>query len=214
MALDLGAGDVADITATPEELALRIKALRQSKARRERLRREVRQGLDAALTDPLTGLHNRRFAMHHLERVSERAARQRRCYAVLLCDLDRFKRVNDTHGHAAGDAVLVEVARRLSADLRGADTLSRLGGEEFLIVMPDTSLAAATAAAERLSARVRGAPVCLPCGGQIDMTMSVGLALGGHGAFATGPEAVEAADRALYEAKAAGRARVEVGSAA
>ena len=214
MALDLGAGDVAGADASAEELALRIEALKRWKERRERLRREVREGLDAALTDPLTGLHNRRYAMHHLARVSDRAARGRRRYAVLVCDLDRFKRVNDTHGHAAGDAVLIEVARRLSSDLRSADTLSRLGGEEFLVVMPDTTLASATAAAERLSALIRETPFDLPSGAQVDMTMSVGLALGGHGAFASGPEAVEAADRALYGAKARGRARVEVGSAA
>ena len=214
MALDLGAGDVAEIGADSEEIALRVRALRRWKDGRDRLRRGVREGLDAALTDPLTGLYNRRYAMPHLERVAANAAARRRTYAVLVADLDRFKRVNDTHGHAAGDAILVELARRLSANLRDADMLARLGGEEFLIVMPGVSLGQATAAAERLCALVRDAPFELPSGGTMPLTMSMGLSIGGGHGFGTGPAALEAADRALYDAKEAGRARVEVGRTA
>ena len=214
MALDFGAGDVAEIGAAPEELALRVRALRHWKDGRDRLRRGVRDGLQAALTDPLTGLYNRRYAMPHLDRVAERAAVHRRRYAVLVCDLDRFKRVNDLHGHAAGDAVLVEVARRLTGNLRGADTLARLGGEEFLVIMPDVGLTQATAAAERLCSIVRGTPFDLPSGASLRLTMSIGLAIGGERALPTGARAVEAADRALYDAKEGGRARITVSESA
>jgi two-component system cell cycle response regulator len=135
----------------------------------------------------------------------------------MLLDLDRFKAVNDTWGHAAGDAVLVEVARRLRETLRPADLLARMGGEEFLVALPEVTEAAARAMAERLRRAVGCAPVALPGGeGPVRVTVSIGLVLAGAGALAAQPAAaaIEAADRALLAAKADGRNQVTVGLSA
>ena len=217
MALDLGAGDAAPADADPEEIALRLRALIRWKRDGDRLRRTVRQGLRAALTDPLTGLYNRRYALPHLARTAAAAAEDGRSFAVMAIDLDRFKAVNDVHGHGAGDAVLVEVARRLRCNLRAPDLVARMGGEEFLVAMPGADLARASAAAERLCRMMREQPIEIPGGEAITVTMSIGLAMGGARRLGEAAGEAEAerliaeADRALYAAKADGRAKVTIG---
>ena len=223
LALDLGANDVATATGDPAELALRVRKQIRWKQGRDRLRQTVRDGLHAAITDPLTGLYNRRYAMPHLARICEVSRETGRRFGVLLVDLDHFKAVNDVHGHAAGDAVLVEVAERLRGNLRGMDLVARIGGEEFLVAMPDTGLDEARIVAERLCGLMRVQPIALPDGGAITVTMSIGLAMGGAQPGATAPElgceagcdtevrrVMDAADRALYGAKSDGRAQVTV----
>jgi two-component system cell cycle response regulator len=211
IALDLGASDLLVPPLEPEEMALRVATqLRRARGARA-MRRRLREGLQMAVTDPLTGLPNRRYALSHLARVAERAAARGTGFAALLLDLDRFKAVNDAHGHAAGDAVLRAVAGRLQGALRAVDLLARMGGEEFLAVLPESGPEEARAAADRLRRAVGEAPVPLPGGGHVTQTVSVGLACAQAGAGA-GPEKVdgliERADRALYAAKAAGRDRV------
>ncbi len=213
MALDFGANDLIESDADPAELALRLRIQAGRKRLADRLRESLEDGLRLAMTDPLTGLHNRRYAMTHLARIAARAREAGRSFAVMILDLDRFKAINDTHGHAAGDAVLVEVAARLSAQLRPADLLARIGGEEFLVGLPDTVLHDARAAAERLRRAVADKPVSLPHGrGAIPVTLSIGLALSEPGLAAPAPieDLFDRADMALLSAKHEGRNQVTV----
>ncbi len=167
------------------------------------------------MTDPLTGLHNRRYALPHLARIAERAQTAGRQFAVMVLDLDRFKSINDTWGHGAGDAVLIEVAERLKSNLRAVDLIARIGGEEFLIALPDTTLEAAQATAERLRRVVGDRPVPLPNGnGSIPVTLSIGLALGADPAAGSVEDLIGLADRALLGSKADGRNQVKVGRSA
>ncbi len=214
MALDLGATDLVPERFDAEELALRLKLQLHRKRMADRLRESVRDGLRMAVTDPLTGLFNRRYAMPHLARIAARAGETQRSYAVLAVDLDRFKSVNDTYGHAAGDCVLVEVSDRLRASLRGSDLIARIGGEEFLIVLSDTGLDEAQMIAERIRRTVEETPIAFGNGRAVSITLSVGLAMGGTASPAgesTADEVVARADRALLAAKAEGRNQVTVG---
>ncbi|MCB1388989.1 MAG: diguanylate cyclase [Rhodobacteraceae bacterium] len=219
MALDLGASDLLTLPLDAEETALRITLHLTRKRRADQLRRAVSTGLRLAVTDPLTGLYNRRYALAHLDRIAARAMEQGRRYAVMVLDLDRFKSVNDTFGHAAGDAVLETVAARLRENLRPSDLIARIGGEEFLVALPDATLGTARLAAERLCRVVGDTPVLLPDGrGTVTVTISVGLALGPSPSSglddSPAREALTRADAALLGAKADGRNQVTIASAA
>ena len=216
MALDLGASDLIEAHFDPEETALRLRAQIRRKRQSEQLREQLRSGLRLAVSDPLTGLYNRRYAEPHLARIAERARETGKRYAVMVLDLDRFKAINDTWGHAAGDAVLVEVARRLRDNMRPVDLLARIGGEEFLVAMPEARLGSARLAAERLCRVIEEEPVPLPGGaGTVTVTMSIGLALSdgtpGTGGADSAEQTMRRADRALLAAKSAGRNKVNVG---
>lgn len=210
MALDLGANDLIEADADPAELALRIRVQTGRKRQADRLREMVEDRLRLSMTDPLTGLHNRRYAMTHLARILGRPAAPGRGVAVMVLDLDRFKTINDTHGHAAGDAVLVEVSGRLAAQVRPVDLLARIGGEEFLIALPDVSPEDARSAAERLRRAVADLPVGLPHErGAIRVTASIGLTMHDDRS-APVAEIVDRADMALLKAKLDGRNQVTV----
>lgn len=219
VALDVGASDLLTLPLDPQETALRITLHIERKRRADGLRRAVSQGLRLAVTDPLTGLHNRRYALAHLDRIAARARDTGRRFAVMVLDLDRFKSVNDTFGHAAGDAVLETVATRLRTNLRPTDLVARIGGEEFLIALPEATTGTARLAAERLCRVIAEEPVTLPDGrGPVTVTASVGLALGPR----LGPEVdveparetLVRADAALMAAKSEGRNQVILSSAA
>lgn len=210
IALDLGADDLIDAGASPEEMALRLRAQAQRKRDIERLRARVDDGLRMAVTDPLTGLHNRRYALAQLGRLAAQARQADRPLAVMVLDLDRFKEVNDTHGHAAGDAVLVAVSDRLRANLRAGDLLARIGGEEFLLAMPEAPLPAAREAAERLRRVIAETPVALANGQRVTVTASVGLALGDPRDAAAVDLLIDEADAALLASKALGRNQVQI----
>ncbi|WP_433315769.1 diguanylate cyclase [Micromonospora sp. CA-269861] len=158
-----------------------------------------------SLTDPLTGLWNYRYLRESIRREVERASRFGRMLSVLALDLDRFKDVNDTYGHAAGDTVLAEFARRVRGEIREVDLAFRQGGEEFVLLLPETDARGAAIVAERLGAAVRDTPIAVEAyAGPVLVTVSVGIAVfPDHGG--TGREVLEAADDALYAAKAAGR---------
>ncbi|MFC4020723.1 diguanylate cyclase [Micromonospora sp. GCM10011542] len=160
-----------------------------------------------SLTDALTGLWNYRYLRESIRREVERASRFGRMLSVLALDLDRFKDVNDTYGHAAGDTVLAEFARRVRGEIREVDLAFRQGGEEFVVLLPETDARGAAIVAERLGAAVRDTAIIVEAhggGGSIVVTVSVGIAVyPDHGS--TGREVLEAADDALYAAKAAGR---------
>ncbi|MDG4648609.1 diguanylate cyclase [Roseibacterium sp. SDUM158017] len=206
IALDLGASDILYDPVDTQELAIRIRAQLGRKRQADRLRASLRAGLELAVTDSLTGLHNRRYALFQLERM---LARPGRSVAVMMLDLDFFKQINDRHGHATGDKVLRRVSRRLRAQLRSGDLLARMGGEEFLVALPDADRSAALDCAERLRRTIAGDPFeAGRDGAPINVTLSVGLALS-EGVAGDSPERlIECADRALYGAKSDGRDNV------
>ena len=210
MAFDLGADDVVGLQVSAVELALRTRSLLRRKREGDRRRARIEDGLRLAMVDPLTGLHNRRYALPHLAAIAARAAEAGRDYAVMVVDLDWFKAVNDKHGHAAGDAVLVEVAQRLQSNLRDEDLLARIGGEEFLVVLPDCSTTAARLVAERLCAALDERPIRLASGVSLKVTVSIGVAVSAlsAGGVLSVEALVEQADLALLESKGAGRNQV------
>ncbi|WP_371408308.1 diguanylate cyclase [Micromonospora zamorensis] len=158
-----------------------------------------------SLTDPLTGLWNYRYLRESIRREVERASRFGRMLSILAMDLDRFKDVNDTYGHAAGDTVLAEFARRVRGEIREVDLAFRQGGEEFVLLLPETDARGAAIVAERLGAAVRETPIAVEAyAGPVLVTVSVGIAVYPDNG-STGREVLEAADDALYAAKAAGR---------
>jgi two-component system, cell cycle response regulator len=214
-ALDLGADDVMTDGFEATELALRLKSMMRRKMMTEQMRATVRTGLKAAVFDPLTGLHNRRYAMPHLARIAEHAQQTNRPFAVMVADLDHFKTINDHYGHAAGDAVLIETAQRLRNNLRAMDMVARIGGEEFLIAMPNTTMAEARTAAARLCDEIGTQPFELPAPhAPIPVTISIGLTLGCLAGNLDGDDATNsekllaAADKALYSSKIGGRNQV------
>jgi two-component system cell cycle response regulator len=214
-ALDLGADDLMTDGFNAPELTLRLDALMRRKRMDARLRDSIRSGVKAAVRDPLTGLHNRRYAMPYLNRVAQHAQASGRPFAVMVADLDHFKRINDLYGHASGDAVLVEVARRLRDAVRASDLVARIGGEEFMIVMPGTTPEEARDAAVRICNDIGVAPFDLVDEvAQVQMTISIGMAIGDTGtrrevpADEQGVRLMAQADKALYSAKMRGRNRV------
>lgn len=196
---DLGANDHAFRPLDPNELRARARNQIRRKRYQERLRAELDRSLEMAVTDQLTGLRNRRYVRRHLDGLlrTEEAA-------VLLVDIDKFKSINDTHGHNVGDAALRDVAERLRVQLRAADVVARYGGEEFLAVLTGAPSAYALIVADRLQEAVAAEPVRV---GELvlPITISIGVAVGGPGVPAD--QLIGSADEALYRAKRDGRNR-------
>ncbi|PTM98887.1 PleD family two-component system response regulator [Mycoplana dimorpha] len=210
-ALDLGVTDYLMRPIEPNELLARSLTQIRRKRYNDRLRASVTQSMELAVTDGLTGLHNRRYLDGHLKLLIDRSNARGREMSVCITDIDRFKQINDTHGHDAGDAVLREFANRLRTAVRGADLACRYGGEEFVLVMPDTSAQTAATVAERLRMTIEQEPFQVGPGATLRVTASLGIAslLPGDG-----PEALmKRADAALYEAKRTGRNRVVAAAA-
>lgn len=161
-----------------------------------------------AIQDPLTGLYNRRWLEQSLPRLMQRARKDEQALCVLAVDIDHFKRYNDEYGHAAGDSVLTTLARILEANIRPSDTAIRIGGEEFLVILPETLATGARILAERLCEAIRQQPNSFE-GKQLPaLTISIGLACTDEAQDAT--RLIEAADAALYRAKNAGRDQVSI----
>ncbi len=216
-ALDLGASGLIPSNFKPKELAMRVRAQIKLKQEADALTAAVEDGMRLAATDSLTGLYNRRYAMTHARRILSEAKAAGRPVALLIGDLDHFKSVNDTYGHAAGDTVLTEISARLRANLRGPDVLARIGGEEFLIIMSETDSDRAAAVAKRVCEMVAARPVVIDAGQKaVAVTMSIGVATSdpSRPEVETVEALLERADQALYAAKAAGRNQVTVAAAA
>jgi diguanylate cyclase (GGDEF)-like protein len=177
-------------------------------AENRRLREENEQLREQASTDALTGLANRGAIFERLEREARRSVADGQALGVMMVDVDHFKSVNDTYGHAAGDAVLKEVSRRLRDSVRPGDSVGRYGGEELLVVVPDCDQTGLWLTAERLRTAVESAPVLTQVGA-IRVTVSVGAAVGEFRQAANVANLVSSADEALYRAKRSGRNRVE-----
>lgn len=209
VAFDIGANEVLPAGLPTEELALRLRGLMRRKQSADRVRISVQDGLRLAVIDPLTGLYNRRYAVSRLATIARRAHELAAGFAVLLVDLDRFKAVNDRHGHAGGDTVLVEIARRLTENLRAPDLLARIGGEEFLVVLPDCAADDAQRVAERLRRVIGDKSVRLSGGTEAHVTASIGVALAQSlSDLQDGSAVLERADRALLRAKSEGRNQI------
>jgi two-component system cell cycle response regulator len=213
IAFDLGANDVVSPDTDPQEIGLRLSRLLQRKRSDDRVRDTVNDGLRLAVIDPLTGLHNRRYALPQLGRLLLHSRQTGSQLALMVIDLDRFKSVNDMFGHAAGDHVLVEVARRLLANLRKGDLVARIGGEEFLVALPETGLCEASQLARRLCEAIEETPIAIGPKRHVALTVSIGLAEADAGAGSDAEAAaalVARADGALLRSKAKGRNRVTV----
>ncbi|MCW1752295.1 PleD family two-component system response regulator [Rhizobium acaciae] len=212
-ALDLGVNDYIIRPVDPNELVARSLTQIRRKRYNDRLRASVKQTIELAVTDPLTGLYNRRYLDNHLNVLFNRSMARGRPLSVLITDIDRFKQVNDTYGHDGGDEVLREFSNRVRSTIRGADLACRYGGEEFVVVMPDTSPEIAAAVAERLRAAIENAPFMLKHSGEaLNVTASFGIA-SRIASVLTPDQLMKQADLALYEAKNTGRNRVVAAAA-
>jgi two-component system cell cycle response regulator len=221
MAFDLGANAILSSDMPTAEIALRLRSVLRAKRRADARRERVQDGLRLSVIDPLTGLFNRRYAQARLAAMASRAIDHGRSVAVMVADIDRFKSVNDRFGHAVGDDVLIEVSQRLAANLRTDDLLARIGGEEFLIALPSTTLEEAESIARRLCREVDSRPILLSNGEALMVTVSIGLALSqdfardGHNTGGTLVNAlIDNADQALLTSKKAGRNQVTLGRTA
>ena len=206
--LEIGVNDYLIRPIDKNEMLARVRTQIKKKRYTERLRDNVQLSIEMALTDALTGLFNRRYMETHLATLVEQAATRSKPISLLILDIDYFKSINDGHGHDAGDDVLREFALRIRKSIRNIDLACRYGGEEFVIVMPETDMAVATKVAERLRRRIATEPFAIQNGtGQLDVTISIGIAaLGGAGDSAGA--VLKRADQALYRAKRDGRNRV------
>ena len=176
-ALEIGVNDYLARPIDRNELLARVRTQIRKKRYTERLRDNVQMSIEMAITDALTGLYNRRYMESHLGSLVEQAASRGKPLSVLVLDIDYFKSINDTHGHDAGDDVLREFAIRIRKSIRGIDLACRYGGEEFVVVMPETDLAVATMVAERLRRRIAGEPFPIQQGARsIEVTISIGIA--------------------------------------
>jgi two-component system cell cycle response regulator len=210
--LDLGVNDYILRPIDRNELVARVRTQLRRKRYADTLRENVLAAFELAVVDALTGLNNRRFLETHLSSALDHAAHMGRPLSLMILDVDHFKAVNDTYGHDAGDEVLKGLAQRVRRVVRSADLVCRLGGEEFVIVMPDTPLPIAAKIAERVRAAVQSEMFQIDAGGRrIPVTASIGIA---ERADDANPDALlRRADKALYDSKTAGRNRVTAAAA-
>ena len=206
--LDIGASDYLMKPIDPNELLARVRIQVRRRRYQDRLRANYERSLSLALTDSLTGLYNRRYAMRHMEGLMDRVKTSGKALSVLVCDLDHFKNVNDTYGHAAGDEVLKQFAQRATASMRNFDMVARTGGEEFVCLLPDTDGQAALKVAERLCKRVSDTPMKVDGAPDDGITVTVSIGLAATSKVMSGEELLKIADAALYRAKQGGRNRV------
>ena len=206
--LEIGVNDFLVRPIDKNELLARARSQVRKRRYTERLRDNVQMSIEMAITDALTGLFNRRYMESHLSTLVEQAASRGKPLATLIIDIDYFKAINDTHGHDAGDDVLRDFALRIKRSIRGIDLACRYGGEEFVLVMPETDMAVAAMVAERLRRRIAAEPFAIDQGTKtVPVTISIGIAsLRGKDDNAAG--LLKRADQALYRAKRDGRNRV------
>src|SRR5919109_57012 len=206
--LDIGVSDYLMKPIDANELLARVRIQVRRRRYQDRLRSNYERSLSMALTDVLTGVYNRRYALRHMEGLMKRVADTGKAVSVMVCDLDRFKSVNDTYGHAAGDEVLKQFAQRAPQCMRNIDMVARFGGEEFVILLPDTEGDNALKAAERLCKKIGSTPmdVAEAPDGKLTVTVSIGVA--STTTAMPGEELIKLADAALYRAKQSGRNQV------
>jgi len=206
-ALDLGVNDYVMRPLERQELLARVRTQVRRRRYQNRLRANFEESIAMATTDALTGVFNRRYLDAQLETLVKDSAQNHKPLTIAFCDIDRFKNLNDTYGHGAGDEVLIEFAKRIRRNLRNFDLLARMGGEEFVVVMPDTGPELAIKVAERLRAKVASERYAVEGLDPLAVTMSVGLATLRPGENDPLP-LLKRADEAMYRAKQGGRNKV------
>ena len=204
-AFDLGANDVVLGLGDGAELAFRIASHAQRRASIETQKLYIEADLKLAAIDPLTGLFNRRYLLRHLPVLLNKSASSGQKFSLAFADIDHFKSINDRFGHVAGDQVLRKVATKISRLVRSSDLVARVGGEEFIVVMPDTPLARARAISKRICREIAEEQIAMP-GGEVRPlpTLSIGVTEIGDQSM-TPDQIVAHADKALYRAKDLGR---------
>jgi len=205
--LDMGVNDYVVRPVDRHEIMARVRTQVKRKRHADLLKARLEESVEMAITDGLTGLHNRRYMEGHLKTLVNQAIQSGQSLSLLVADIDFFKSVNDTYGHDAGDNVLREFARRFRRNTRGIDLACRLGGEEFVIVMPDTDLARAIQVGERLRSTIAADPFPVTGDKELRVTASVGISTL-ENRDDTPETLFKRADRALYSAKREGRNRV------
>ena len=207
-ALEIGVNDYLTRPMDQNELLARVRTQLRKKHYADRLRHGLQLSFEMAITDELTGLHNRRFMSHHSDSLVASAKISSKPLGFVILDIDLFKSVNDTYGHDIGDEVLKEVARRIEASVRESDLSCRYGGEEFVVVMPDTNAESAYLIADRLRKNVESTPIKISREpGALVITVSVGVSAL-NGVDDKADSLLHRADQALYRAKNLGRNRV------
>ncbi len=207
-AMEIGVNDYIKRPIDAQELLARLKTQLCRKRYNDCLRASVQQTIEMAVKDPLTELHNRRYFEMHYTSLFDKSVSSKKPLTAIMCDIDKFKAVNDTYGHDVGDAVIIEVANRIRKSVRNVDIACRYGGEEFVIIMPDTDIEYAHVVAERIRREVAEHPVIAEQGSkQIYTTISMGLS-SLEAEDDTPQKLLKRADLALYAAKHAGRNRV------
>ncbi len=212
--LQAGADDYLTKPVIEPELIARLNTGKRIVTLERSLRAANEENRRISITDPLTGAYNRRYLMEQLPREIDRSVRYSRELSVVMCDVDHFKRINDTHGHLAGDEVLKWFVGKLQKHVRSADWVARYGGEEFVVVLPETNVRNAAAAAENLRQNIASTRCAVPAAGEIEVTASFGVtgwqAAAKHGATLDG--LIARCDAGIYASKASGRNRVTVES--
>lgn len=207
--LDLGVNDYINRPIDRNELAARATTQLRRKRYADKLRESVQASIEMAAIDALTGLNNRRYFETHMASMLEYSISRQKPLVLMILDIDFFKRVNDTYGHDAGDMVLKGFAARVKESIRSADLLCRLGGEEFVVIMPDTSLETSQVIAERIRLAVEQEKFPINAAGEaIHVTVSIGLA--DRSQLCDPEELYKRADLALYRSKHDGRNRVSL----
>lgn len=204
--LEIGAHDYILRPVDRNELLARVRTQVRRKRFQERLRSNFELSLSMALTDSLTGLYNRRYFEVHLQKLLQKNQHSKKAMAVLMLDIDHFKSINDTHGHGVGDEILKIFAKRVLDSLRSFDLVARLGGEEFVVILPDVSTDMAYFIAERLRRAIADEPfACSAEGGKVNVTTSIGATIIEGDTLLKMDDILRHADDALYDAKENGR---------
>jgi two-component system, cell cycle response regulator len=206
-ALEFGASDFVFQTASAQEIASRIRRILWHHNIAHQAEKTISKHLKSALLDPLTGLYNRRYAMQHLNSLIRDRSDSKSTVTAMVLDLDRFKRINDTYGHLTGDAVIRQTAQRLKKNVRSADLVARIGGEEFLIILENATIERVKQIAERLRFEISSKTFLADSGDAISASASIGVS-GTKSTWASSEALIESADMALYRAKDDGRDRV------
>jgi len=206
--LEIGVNDYLPRPVDKNELLARVRTQIRKRRYTDDLRDNVQHSIEMSITDALTGLHNRRYMETHLAMLAEQASSRGKPLALMMLDIDYFKSINDGYGHDAGDDVLREFATRIRKSIRGIDLACRYGGEEFVIVMPETDLHVAGMVAERIRRSIAGELFTISKGAKhIPVTISIGLSTLEQKGEAVA-DVLKRADTALYRAKHDGRNRV------